>query len=86
MLHSLSLREVTLTITTKDLRQQAAHPGISLATLAVLKMRFPCAPLGRVVKWTWIIDPAIFDDIKELLLIFKLWFKNIFTYISILKA
>lgn len=85
MLHSLSLGKVTLTITTKDLRQQAAHPGISLATLAVLKM-FPCAPLGRVVKWTRIIDPAIFDDIKELLLIFKLWFKNMYTYISILKA
>lgn len=72
MLHSLSLREVTLTITAKVIKTAAAYPGISLAMLAVLKMRFACVSLGRVVKWTWKIDPAIFDDIKECVNFFRL--------------
>lgn len=73
MLHSLSLREVTLTITEKKKKKKVAHLGTSLATLAILEMKFIYVQLGRVVKWTWKIDPTVFDDIKELLLTFKLW-------------
>ena len=51
-------------ITAKDL-ETAAHPEISLAILAVLEMRFTCVSLGRVVKWTWKIDPAVLMILKN---------------------